>query len=357
MTEADVDKVLKRAARQPDGSYRVLASRDLTYLKGPSSFHGTRSDDPNDRIPHEHRREIRALRMICAWLNHEDIKSGNTTTQYVFEDGRHFLKHYLWDFGSTLGSDGIAPKYIRSGHANVVDSRQIGMRIITLNLWEPDWKKNQIPVIYPSVGRFGSQHFDPPAWKATIPSRAFDNMTDADGYWAAKIISSFSDEDIRAAVKAGRLSDPAAADYLAKALEVRRDIIERYYFRRVTPIEDVRTGPVTHHMQEIAFEDLAVLHDVAAKPPVYTFQVFLTNTEGGPKPVTKVETLNGAQSIVITHEMFHRLDHLLRHSSFAGEPTVVSIEVRSGRAWPMRMYFVYAGHQRGLRLVGVEHSG
>ncbi|NIW47138.1 MAG: hypothetical protein GWN30_21030, partial [Gammaproteobacteria bacterium] len=59
---------------------------------------GIRDDDLNDVIPHQHRRELRGLRVVAAWLNHFDTKANNTLDVYV-EDG--YVRHYLIDFGST----------------------------------------------------------------------------------------------------------------------------------------------------------------------------------------------------------------------------------------------------------------
>ena len=49
---------------------------------------GTRPDDPNDIVPHEHRRELRALRVFGAWTNLTDLKAGNTLDTLVTENGR-----------------------------------------------------------------------------------------------------------------------------------------------------------------------------------------------------------------------------------------------------------------------------
>ena len=55
----------KRAARNGDGSYRVLASKALEGKPvGPFRYYGTRPDDPNDIFPHEHRRELRGLLVV-----------------------------------------------------------------------------------------------------------------------------------------------------------------------------------------------------------------------------------------------------------------------------------------------------
>ena len=65
---------------------------------------GPAADDPNDRIRHEDRRSLRASWMLAAWLAVYDASAINTLDSYVEEDGRHFVRHYLIDFGAGLGS-------------------------------------------------------------------------------------------------------------------------------------------------------------------------------------------------------------------------------------------------------------
>ncbi len=71
---------------------------------GPFRYFGTRLDDPNDIVPHEHRRELRAVRVFAAWLNHMDSRGINTLDTLVDADDRWLVRHHLLDFGSTLGS-------------------------------------------------------------------------------------------------------------------------------------------------------------------------------------------------------------------------------------------------------------
>ena len=47
-------------------------------ILGGFQYAGTRPDDPNDLVPHEHRRELRALRVFGAWTNLTDLKAANT---------------------------------------------------------------------------------------------------------------------------------------------------------------------------------------------------------------------------------------------------------------------------------------
>jgi hypothetical protein len=104
-SQRHLDAVLRGVARKADGRYRATASRfaDGRYL-GPFRYYGTRPDDPNDTVPHEHRRELRGNRVFAAWLNHDDSRAGNSLDMLVSEGGRTFVKHYMFDFGSILGS-------------------------------------------------------------------------------------------------------------------------------------------------------------------------------------------------------------------------------------------------------------
>ena len=103
-TQDDVNAILERVARNADGTYRVIAGRLIPgKILGGFQYDGTRPDDPNDVIPHEHRRELRALRVFGAWTNLTDLKAANTLDSLVTENGRSVVKHYLQDVGSTFG--------------------------------------------------------------------------------------------------------------------------------------------------------------------------------------------------------------------------------------------------------------
>ena len=94
--ESDIRLLLRRAHRESDGSYRVVASKALEGRPvGGFRFYGTRSDDPNDVIPHEHRRELRGYGTFSAWLNHVDSKSINTLDT-VEQDGKQSSVITCW---------------------------------------------------------------------------------------------------------------------------------------------------------------------------------------------------------------------------------------------------------------------
>jgi hypothetical protein len=110
MTHADLNAILERAARRPDGTYRAAAGRLLPgKVIGPFRYDGTRPDDPNDTVEHQHRRELRAIRVFGAWTNLTDLKAGNTLDTLVTVDGRSIIRHYLQDVGSTFGMGANGP--------------------------------------------------------------------------------------------------------------------------------------------------------------------------------------------------------------------------------------------------------
>src|SRR4029450_6764302 len=104
-TRDDMNAILERVARKPDGTYRIIAGRLIPgKVLGNFLYTGTRTDDPNDLVPHEHRRELRALRVFGAWTNVTDLKAANTIDALAAaENGRMVVKHYLQDVGSTFG--------------------------------------------------------------------------------------------------------------------------------------------------------------------------------------------------------------------------------------------------------------
>ncbi len=258
MTPQDIDRILRGVERRPDDTIRAVASKLLQgNVLGPFRYEGTRKDDPNDFIPHEHRRELRGLRMIAAWLNHYDTKASNSLDVHVEEGRRHYVRHYLIDFGSTLGSRGNGPMSLWTGHENFFDGGSILANTLKLGLHIPEWEKKNTTIRYPSVGLFRYEPFDPMKYKFSIPNPAFANLTNRDGYWAVKIIMSFTDEQIEAAVETGDYSDPEAAAYLVRVLVERRNIVGRFWFNRVNCLDEF-TVVGDPEGGQLSFVDLAV---------------------------------------------------------------------------------------------------
>lgn len=227
ITEAFLDQVLAKTTRGPDGTYRCIASR---FLKGKPvgewRFDGRRKDDPEDLIPHQHRREIRGLWTVAAWLNHADCSARNTLDMWVTEGGRSFVRHHLLDFGACLGSASVDRHSYRTGHEYFVDYGVAMRSLVTLRLAPFAWEHVEDPGL-PSVGFFENAAFDPERWRPYLPNPAFDERTERDVRWGARIVAGFSDEMIRAAVERAEYSDPRAAEYVAHTLMDRRDRLVR----------------------------------------------------------------------------------------------------------------------------------
>ena len=213
LTKPVLDSMLQDQPKGPDGAYRALASRYIEgQLAGPFSYEGMRTDDPNDIVPHEDRRELRGLKVFAAWLNHHDTRSINSMDTLVEENGIRFLMHYLMDFGSILGSSGYSANEPWKGNQYYLDiySKQTAVNIVTLGLMVPRWARADYPKLR-GVGRFDHWSFDPPSWAPDYPNPAFLQMDREDAFWAARQVAAFSDEEIRALVETGEYSDPRAA--------------------------------------------------------------------------------------------------------------------------------------------------
>jgi hypothetical protein len=258
----DLFDILANVPRLPDGSFRAIASLAIPGKNlGPFRYEGTRSDDPNDLVPHENRRELRGLFVFCAWLNHTDAKAANSYNALVQVDGIPFVRHYLIDFSSAFGSDGDSAKDARFGDEYQIPTAGRALAsLLSLGLYSPGWERADYPKLK-AVGRIESKVFDPERWKPNYPNPAFLSRQPDDEYWAANIVLAFTDEDIRTIVETGEYGNPLVVDHLVTTLAQRRDKIGRAYFSKVLPLDSFRV-----HNGELLFEDLAVRYKF--RPPL-----------------------------------------------------------------------------------------
>jgi hypothetical protein len=267
MRLTDIDNLLERANREPDGSYRIVASKAVAGKPvGRIRFYGTRPDDPNDVVPHEDRRELRAYGVFAAWLNHVDAKAINSLDTLVTENGRSYVRHSLIDFGSTLGSGGVAPTNYWEGHEYLVQPREITKQMLGLGFYQPKWRTKSF-YEERSVGRLPRHNtdFDPDAWKPRIPNQAFLHARADDKFWAATRLAAMTDDMIGAAVKAGDFGDAASEAFLTGALIERRDAILRAYLTAVNPV----SNPALDASGTLTFRNAAVDANVAGSPREY----------------------------------------------------------------------------------------
>jgi len=260
MTKRDLTEILMKVDRGADGRYRATASLALPGKPiGPYRYFGTRADDPNDTVPHEHRRDLRAMHLACAWVDHDDSRSINTLDSLTEGPRGKYVRHYQLDFGSTLGSASDKANSPRSGGEYLFGWRQMFLQTFTLGFVVPRWAESKFPNI-PSVGRFESAVFDPETWVPEYPNPAFINRLPDDEFWMAKQIVHLNDDDLRAIVQTAQYSDLRAADWVLRCLIERRDKIGRAVFKRVLPLDRfaLRDG-------ELTWEDVAASHGYGAK--------------------------------------------------------------------------------------------
>jgi hypothetical protein len=269
MRPDDVAELLATVDRRADGTYRVSASRAAEGTPiGRIRFYGTRSDDPNDLVPHEHRRELRGYGVFAAWFNHVDSKSTNSIDTLVSENGRSYVRHYLLDFGSTLGSGAVGPREYWEGYETLVEDRgEIGKRLVSFGFYIPEWRRTRFHTSN-AIGRLPADNtkWNPETWSPRVPNPAFLRARADDRFWAARKALAITDDLIRAAVTEGRFEDGAASQFVAGAIIDRRNAILRHYLPAVNPVVD----PALDGAGVLTFGNAAVEAGVAPAPKGYT---------------------------------------------------------------------------------------
>ncbi len=243
LTSFRFHRTIRRIPRFDDGTMRVTASQYIDGIPiGHRRYFETRSDDPNDVIPHEDRREQRGLRLFSAWLNHDDTRAQNTQDSWVEENGKHHVRHYLLDFGSTLGSGSVDMQLPHLSFHYWLDMPEVKKNLLGFGFHVPEYRKADWPEFpeYESVGRWESALFDPLKWRNDYPNPAFVRMTARDAFWAAKILMKFTREELAAIVGTGEFSTPENARYFLDVLVERQLKCGRFGINAVNPLDEFR---------------------------------------------------------------------------------------------------------------------
>ena len=257
ISRTDVNTALAKVPRNADGSIRAIASRYLRgKVIGEFRYFGTRSDDYNDTIPHEHRRELRGLFVFAAWLNHNDSRAINDLDTLIEEDGQRYVRHHLIDFGAILGSASVLSNTARDGNAYFFEFGPAMAQVLTLGAYVPRWARSKYHKST-AVGMANYDDFDPERWKPNYPNPAFRNRLPDDTFWAAKKVMAFTDEHLREIVKRAQYSDPRDTEWTLTYLRERRDRIGRKYLTQVLPLDNFAMKN-----DELVYEDLAVKYAI-----------------------------------------------------------------------------------------------
>ena len=243
------EMLIKTGRRGP--LYRATASRWLPGVAvGPFTYAGRRDDDPSDVIPHEDRRDLRGARILAAWLNHFDTREQNTMATWMAADtGREqsspgHVRHWIIDLGDCFGSQwSIDDLWKRLGYSNVFDWGDIGYDFVTLGAVERPWDRGRIDPEASIFGYYRTEDFVPDDWRGEYPNPAFGRMQEDDAAWGTRILARFTPDHIRAVVRIGDFTNPKHEEFLVKTLIERQAILQRRYFRKLSPVTDLRTTP------------------------------------------------------------------------------------------------------------------
>ncbi len=253
----DVQRPVRVAATQWPGG--IDAGNTLAY--------GRREDDPNDRVPHEDRRTLRALRVVAAWLDLRRLGPHHTRDLYVGAPGEGHLTHHLVDLHAALGAGrlrGAEATRPIAGHVR----GNAWVNLVTLGLIPeerlPDAKATSLAVLSEQAAVDDYARFYEPAAR----------IQPDDAYWMAKRIQSLSPALLRWAVAGGRLDNAALAGELVDKLRARRRAILEQVYATVTPLELVSVSDT-----ELALEDRSVRDQPAPGQPKW-YQVRLVDSEG-----------------------------------------------------------------------------
>jgi len=277
LSDADVDRVLAPAPRDDRGRVRVLLSEFLPGKPiGGFPMSGVRSDDPNDRIPHEHRRSLRALELFFAWLGQTDVKEANTLDMWVpaeKDSDVGYVRHHQLDFGKALGTWGLHGRQ-RDAFAPHFDYADATSSLLSFGLARWPWEGLRAPNVR-GVGRFEASRFDPARYSPANPYAPFLYTDRFDRYWAAKIIARFSPAQLEAAIGAGHYTDPAARAYLLTTLIERQRKAVAYGFSEVSTLDHFEPGAPTDAHFALCARDLAVATKFArAEHTRYVLRVY-----------------------------------------------------------------------------------
>ncbi len=230
------------------GLLRVSASSWVHgYVLQQFRYEGTRSDDPNDVIPHENRRELRAARLLAAWIGNVDCREGNSLDTWIADtpggapdSSPGHVVHYQLGTTASLGNvwsqDELSRRF---GYSYILDWGDIATDFVTLGATTRIYERIQKTPGHEIFGYWNVADFDPEHWKNEYPNPAFDRMTERDAAWMARILARFTPEMVHTLVEMTKLDDPGNAEYLEGVLRGRLHQILERYLTRLAPMADV----------------------------------------------------------------------------------------------------------------------
>ncbi|MEJ7602238.1 MAG: hypothetical protein WKG01_30355 [Kofleriaceae bacterium] len=340
MTERDLETYLA-LVESDGGRFRALASRFIDgKILGGVEPEGKRAEDPNDRVPHELRRDLRGQRMLWAWVNHPDLKTANTLATVTDES---YVKRYVLDFGKALGTWSRIEHQLGFGYRRRFGLHDAILSLVSLGIWVRDAERWIAFPAYRGLGYFDAESFDPATWVPNHRWRPTDLADRFDELWAAAILLRLTRQHIEAAVAAGSYSDPRTADFLVRTLIARQRKVGNYALSRVAPLTALVAEPRAQSLA-VCFDDLWLRHGLNTPDSVTTYRATGHNYDGSPTAVPGPWVVaHGAHSCVTVppgsaHERY----------------TISRIEVRRDKT-SLPPVFVHAAiGPAGWRVIGID---
>jgi hypothetical protein len=338
MTTEDLDKYLAMVEHEGE-TYRALASKLIGgTIVGGVEPEGTRKDDPNDRVPHELRRDLRGQRLLWAWVNHIDLKSQNTLATYTDEG---YVKWYALDFGESLGVGALTTGTPRLGYRATFSIPGFLTSLLSFGLRVEPYERRSVPTLR-GLGSFDADSFDPAGWQANHLWRPIDAADRFDDFWAAEIMMRFTRAHVQAAVDAGAYSEQRTRAYLVDALVKRQRKIGWYAFSRVAPLTSVSVRQT--NALELCFDDLWLAY-AYGRPQASAYRTRVFDTAGHAlahksawQPAARARTCIAELPLGAQQDNY----------------TIVELEVKRGKRKLPPVFVHVARGPKGLRVIGID---
>lgn len=360
LTQEHLDVVFSKAQVLPDGRYRAASSQFIDGKPiGPWTYEGRRSDDPNDVIDHEMRRELRGAYVLAAWTNHFDSREQNTLAAWVTSakaPDRGYVRHYYIDFGDCFGSIWEPPMLGRRiGNAYYFDVPYLLEDFVTLGTKQRPWDTARLGKSGTVFGYYDVKHFRPDMYRPGYPNPPFSVMTERDAAWMARILSRFSDRHVAALVRSADLRSALLDSELTRILIGRRDKLLKRYLGRLSPLANPRIDDGA-----LCLDDAAVSSGIAAPTRGYVARAYVGDARS-PTERLQLTLRSGGVCVALpprrgassTYPEYLVVDIAARKDAAARADEISREAISGGTLYPTRVH-LYALGSGGHRVVGVE---